>query len=144
VQRGEWAYAHRTNERTQASYFPGNYEPVFEAGRLNLIDGEREIFPGISVRKTPGHTPHHQSIIIRSGGETACFLADVIPTMLHLPLPWIMGYDVEPLITLESKRSLLRTASAERWLLISTHDAVTPCGRVSSDNGRIELEPVEV
>jgi glyoxylase-like metal-dependent hydrolase (beta-lactamase superfamily II) len=128
VQRGEWEYAHRTNERTQASYLPDNFDPVHAAGQLDLIDGDVEIVPGISVRLTPGHCPFHQSVLVRSRGETACVLADVVPTMAHLPLPWIMGYDVEPLRTLESKRALLRDAAAEQWLLVSVHDASTPWG----------------
>ena len=70
------------------------------------LEGDVEVVPGIRVMRTPGHTPHHQSVVIRSEDETACFLADLIPTAAHLPLPWIMGYDVEPLVTLESKRSL--------------------------------------
>ncbi len=130
VQRGEWEWAHHTNERTAASYLPYNFDPLEEAGRLHLLEGKGEVVPGISVFLTPGHVPFHQSVLVRSGGETACFLGDVVPTMAHLPLPWIMGYDVEPLRTLESKRALLRRAVEERWLLVSTHDPGTPWGYV--------------
>ncbi|HUE95829.1 MAG TPA: MBL fold metallo-hydrolase [Longimicrobiaceae bacterium] len=143
VQLGEWEYAHRTNERTRASYLPHAFQPVRDAGQLELLEGNVEVRPGISVLLTPGHTPFHQSVLIRSGGETACFLADVAPTMAHLPLPWIMGYDVEPLVTLESKRSLMTAASDERWLLVSTHDAAHPWGRVSFDGGHVVFEPEE-
>lgn len=139
VQRGEWVWAHRANERTAASYLPDNYQPVMAAGRLELLDGDVEILPGVSVYGTPGHCPHHQSVLVRSGGETACFLADVIPTMAHLPLPWIMGYDVEPLVTLESKRALLRRAVDERWLLVSTHDPTVPWGYVVEDGKGVAL-----
>lgn len=142
VQRGEWEWAHRANERTSASYLPHNYDPVMEAGRLNLVEGDVEILPGISVYRTPGHCPHHQSVLVRSEGETACFLADVIPTMAHLPLPWIMGYDVEPLVTLESKRALLRRAVDERWLLVSTHDPFVPWGYAVADGKNARLEAV--
>jgi glyoxylase-like metal-dependent hydrolase (beta-lactamase superfamily II) len=142
VQRGEWEWAHRANERTSASYLPHNYDPVMEAGRLTLVDGDVEIVPGVSVYRTPGHCPHHQSVLVKSGDETACFLADVIPTMAHLPLPWIMGYDVEPLVTLESKRALLRRAVDERWLLVSTHDPYTPWGYAASDGKSVRLEEV--
>jgi glyoxylase-like metal-dependent hydrolase (beta-lactamase superfamily II) len=144
VQRGEWDYAHHTNERTQASYFAHNYDPVHAASRLRLLEGEVEIVPGISVILTPGHTPHHQSVLVRSGDQTACFLADVAPTMFHLPLPWIMGYDVEPLVTLESKRKLLERAVAGRWMLVSTHDPVTPWGFARQDQKNVVLDPVEV
>jgi len=135
VQRGEWEWAHHTNERTQASYLPYNYDPVASAGRLHLMEGGGEVVPGIVVVPTPGHCPFHTSVLVRSAGETACFLADVIPTMAHLPLPWIMGYDVEPLRTLESKRALLQRAAAEEWLLVSTHDPLTPWGQVEDGGG---------
>jgi glyoxylase-like metal-dependent hydrolase (beta-lactamase superfamily II) len=133
VQRGELEYATHTNERTAASYFPHNWDSVLGAGRFDLIEGDREIVPGISVRRTPGHTPHHQSVLINGGSETACFLADVMPTAAHVPLPWIMGYDVEPLVTLESKRALLARAAADQWLLVFEHDAFVPWGRVHHD-----------
>ena len=134
VQRGEFEYATHTNERTAASYFPRNWDPIVAAGRFEFVNGEPEIVPGIRVRRTPGHTPHHQSVVIDGGnGEIACFLADVMPTAAHVPLPWIMGYDVEPLVTLESKRALLKTAAAEHWLLVFEHDAFVPWGRVMPD-----------
>jgi glyoxylase-like metal-dependent hydrolase (beta-lactamase superfamily II) len=140
VQKGEWEWAHRANERTSASYLPDNYEPLMAAGQLNLVEGDVEIVPGVSVYRTPGHCPHHQSVLVRSGGETACFLADVIPTFAHLPLPWIMGYDVEPLVTLESKRALLKRAVDERWLLVSTHDPFVPWGYPVADGKGVRLE----
>jgi glyoxylase-like metal-dependent hydrolase (beta-lactamase superfamily II) len=133
VRRGEWEWAHLQNERISASYLPHNMDPVAEAGRFEFIDADIEIVPGITLLRTPGHTPHHQSVVIRSGDETACFLADVIPTSAHLPLPWIMGYDVEPLVTLESKRALLPGAMEEQWLLVFEHDPVVAWGRLEGD-----------
>lgn len=133
VQRGEIEYARRANERTSASYFPHNWDPIFATNRFDLVDGEPEIRPGIHLRRTPGHTPHHQSVILRSGGETLCFLGDVVPTAHHLPLPWIMGYDVEPLVTLESKRALLAEAAAGDWQLVFEHDSQVGFGRVAHD-----------
>lgn len=139
VQAGEFRYATHTNERTAASYFPPNWDAVMGRGRFELIEGDREIVGGISVRRTPGHTPHHQSVILRSGGETACFLGDVVPTSHHLPLPWIMGYDVEPLVTLESKRALLADAMREDWLLVFEHDAHVGFGRAAHDGKAYRL-----
>jgi glyoxylase-like metal-dependent hydrolase (beta-lactamase superfamily II) len=81
--------------------------------------------------------------LFQRDGDTACFLADLIPTSAHLPLPWIMGYDVEPLVTLESKRSLLAEARREDWLLIFEHDPVTAWGRLSPDDERPVLLPAE-
>lgn len=140
VQKGEWEWAHRANERTSASYLPDNYDPVMAVGRLDLVEGDVEIVPGISVYRTPGHCPHHQSVLLRSGGQTACFLADVMPTFAHLPLPWVMGYDVEPLVTLESKRALLQRATDERWLLVSTHDPFTPWGYPVAEGKGVRLD----
>lgn len=139
VQAGERAYAERPNERTTASYFPPNWAPIVAADRFEFVSGEREIVAGISVRPTPGHTPHHQSVLVRSGGETLCFLGDVVPTAHHLPLPWIMGYDVEPLVTLESKRALLADALRENWLLVFEHDAHVGFGRVAHDGKAYRL-----
>ena len=133
TQQGEHHWAMHTNERTAASYFARNWEPIREAGRFELIEGEREIVPGISVIMTPGHVPFHQSVLIDGGPEIACFLGDVCPTASHLPLPWIMGYDVEPLVTMESKRELLKRAEAENWLLVFEHDPTIAWGRVKHD-----------
>lgn len=133
VQRGEMNWATNTNERTAASYFATNWQSIIDAGRMTLTEGNVDIIPGISVKVTPGHTPFHQSVMLTSGGETACFLGDVCPTTHHLPLPWIMGYDVEPLVTLESKRTLLKTALDEQWMLIFEHDAQHGWGRVLND-----------
>ncbi|MFN0098911.1 MAG: MBL fold metallo-hydrolase [Gemmatimonadaceae bacterium] len=128
--RGEHHYATHTNERTAASYFPPNWEPVLASGQMELVEGSAEIVRGIRFRPTPGHTPHHQSIVVEGGGETAVFLGDVCPTAAHLPLPWIMGYDVEPLVTLESKRALWGEAESNGWLLVFEHDATTAWGRL--------------
>ncbi len=139
VQRGEYEYALGANERTSASYFAPNWDSIIAADRFDFISGPQEVRPGISVRLTPGHTPHHQSVVLRSGGETLCFLGDVVPTSHHLPLPWIMGYDVEPLVTLESKRSLLAEAVANDWLLVFEHDATVGYGRVEHDGKAYRL-----
>ena len=141
VQRGEFEWAHSRNERVQASYLVNNFDPVEKAGRFEFVEGATEIIPGISVRPTPGHTPHHQSVVIQSEDETAIFLADVMPTSAHLPLPWIMGYDVEPLVTLESKRSLLSQARQDKWLLVFEHDPTVAWGYISEDEKRPELIP---
>ena len=141
VQRGEYEFATHPNERTAASYFDRNYVPTLESGQLELLEGESEIVDGIGVVLTPGHTPYHQSIVIRSAGETAIFLGDVVPTHAHLPLPWIMGYDVEPLVTLESKRGLLKRVEQEDWTVVFEHDAVVPWGRVQFDGKAYSLRP---
>jgi glyoxylase-like metal-dependent hydrolase (beta-lactamase superfamily II) len=133
VQRGEYEWATHTNERTAASYFPHNFEPLRQSGQLELIDGDREIIAGISSVKTPGHTPHHQGLLIESDRERAFYIADLVPTAAHLPLPWIMGYDVEPLVTLETKRRILARAVDEGWLVVFEHDATTAWSHIRHD-----------
>lgn len=139
VQDGEFRFAHRNNERIRASYLPENYDPVERAGLWRFVDGDVEVTEGVEVVRTPGHTPWHQSVLIRDAGETACFLADVCPTTAHLGLPWIMGYDLEPLVTLESKRGLWERAFEDDWLLIFEHDPEVPWGRLDPDVDRPSL-----
>ena len=145
VQRGELAFARAANERTRASYLPPNFDPVEAAGRWRLLEGPGEPLPGIVVRPTPGHVPYHQSVLIADAGETAVFLADLLPTSAHLPLAWIMGYDLEPLRTLESKRALLAEAEANGWQLIFEHDPAVAAGRLVRDGKGVALaDPVTV
>ena len=129
VQRGEYEFATHTNERTAGSYFAHNFVPLAEANLFDFIEGDKEIIRGITGLRTPGHTPWHQSLLIESDGERALYLADLVPTAAHLPLPWIMGYDVEPLVTLETKRRILGRAEAEEWLLVFEHDVATAWGK---------------
>ncbi|HZE75485.1 MAG TPA: MBL fold metallo-hydrolase [Gemmatimonadales bacterium] len=142
VQRGELEFARKLNERTRASYLPRNFEPVSVANRWKLFNGDGDVVPGISLRMTPGHVPYHQSVVVRDGGETAVFLADVMPTAAHLPLPWIMGYDLEPLRTLESKRALLRDAVAGDWLLVFEHDPTIATARLEEGIKALALRDV--
>jgi len=142
VQAGELEFARHPNERTRASYLPHNFEPVAQAGRWRLIAGDQEILPGLFARLTPGHVPWHQSVVLRSGGQTAVFLGDLVPTSAHLPLPYIMGYDLEPLRTLESKRGLYQAAGAEGWWLIFEHDAEIAMGRAVSEAKGLGLAEV--
>jgi glyoxylase-like metal-dependent hydrolase (beta-lactamase superfamily II) len=130
VSAGEYEFARRDNERIRASYMARNFEPLAEAGCLELVPDSVEVVPGVRLIHSPGHTPHHQSVLVDLGDETQLlFLADLVPTTAHLPLPWIMGYDVEPLLTLESKRELLTRAAREGWWLAFEHDPFTAWGR---------------
>jgi len=143
MQKGELAFAETPNERVRASYMAKNFTPLVEAGVVDEVEGPTDLLDGIRLFPTPGHTPFHQSIILESQGETALFLADLCPTRAHLPLPWIMGYDLEPLVTLETKRDVLGKAEAEGWLLVFQHDAAVPWGRLDSSQGKPRLDSLE-
>jgi glyoxylase-like metal-dependent hydrolase (beta-lactamase superfamily II) len=139
VDRRELDFALHPNERTAGSYLAHNFEKV----PFQLVDGETEVLPGIRLLPTPGHVPHHRSVLIASGGETACYLADLVPTSAHLPLPWIMGYDLEPMITLETRRRLYQRAEADQWLLVFEHDPAVVAGRLGKEGKGVGLvEPL--
>lgn len=122
VQRAELDAALHPHERNRASYLSENIEPLLAAGLVDPVDGEVEVAPGIRVLPTPGHSRGHQSVLIDGGGERALFLGDVVPTSVHVRLPWVMGYDMDVEATLASKKSLYARALDERWLLLFGHD----------------------
>lgn len=143
TQRGEFQDAVKANERTKASYRRENFEPLDASRRWEFLDGNADLLPGVSVVVTGGHTAHHQIVKVESEGQVACFLGDLIPTTSHLPLPYIMGYDLYPVQTLEAKRALLNQAHEEQWLLCFEHDPQVAMGRVEKDkDNRYRLEPV--
>jgi glyoxylase-like metal-dependent hydrolase (beta-lactamase superfamily II) len=142
VRREEWDDALAPNERNRASYFNENYVPLQQAGVLTLVEDDREVLPGIRLRRTGGHTRGHQMIQIESDGRVAVFVADLIPTTAHVPLPWIMGYDLYPMDTLAFKRAFLREALEREYLLLFEHDPVVAAGYLRDRNGKTIVEPV--
>ena len=143
VAREDYLTATGSNERTAVSYRPENWEPLLEARQLRLADGEQEIVPGVSLVHTPGHTPGHHSVKVDSGGETVFFLGDLCATTAHVPLPWIMGYDLFPLTTLETRKRIYSRAVAENWLLLFDHDPDVIAGTMRKRGQRYVAEPVE-
>jgi len=142
VQKMEWEDATRLNELTKGSYLPENFIPLMQAGRIELVDGDKEVYPGVTVVHTPGHNRGHQSVKIESDGKTAFYLGDMIPTAAHVPLPYIMGYDLYPLELLEVKRRILREALEGRWLMIFEHDPKVRMGYLREGNGKLTVEEV--
>ena len=140
VRRGEWDDARAPNERTRASYFAENYVPLLEAGCLELVDEDGEVSPGIRMRRTGGHTAHHQMIEIGDGSRTAVFVADLMPTVAHLPLPYIMAYDLYPMETLAFKRAFLREAIEREHLILFEHDPAIAAGYIRVREGRPYIE----
>lgn len=143
IQKGEWEAAFLRNERTRRSYHRRDFEPLQRSQCINFLDGDRDILPEVRVMITPGHTEYHQSVVIKSRDEKGIFPGDLIPTASHVSLPYIMGYDILPLVTLETKRKILQHAWDEKWLLIFQHDPRIRTGRVICVNGKFMVEPVE-
>ena len=146
TQRREYEDAIRPNERTRATYLPDNYVPLFESGQLQLLDGDSEIVPGVTAIVTPGHTPAHMSVRIESDGQHAAFLCDLASMAIHFErLAWMTAYDVEPLITLETKREWQRWALRTGATLIFPHDIVKPAGILRlDDRERPTIQPIKV
>jgi glyoxylase-like metal-dependent hydrolase (beta-lactamase superfamily II) len=129
----EWQYARSPSERDAISYIPDNYDPLAKSGQMTLLTGGEEIVPGISVKTFPGHTAHMQAVIVESGGRTACYISDLIPTTAHIDLTWGMAFDLYPLQTIESKKQYYAKAVPEKWLTVFTHDAREPWAYVEKD-----------
>lgn len=140
IQKNEWSDAINTNEKTRASYRADDFLPLQESGALELVEGDKEIEKGISVLKTPGHNRNHQCVLIESENKKAVYLGDLVPTASHIPLPYIMGYDLFPLETLENKKKILNKAADEDWLLIFEHDPKTKTGFLKREGGRLVLK----
>lgn len=142
IQKEEWEDAQSPHERNQASYLPENYAPLNERKVLELVTGEFELEPGLRVLRSGGHTRGHQCVLIESEGERAIYFGDLIPTMAHVPLPWIMAYDLFPVHTLEAKRGLLDRALAEDWTLLFQHDPRRRAGKLARRDGKTLVVPV--
>ena len=142
VRRGEWEDATHPHERNRASYLQDNYVPLADAGVLQLVDDDATVMPGVKVRRTGGHTMHHQMIVIESGGKTAAFVADLIPTTAHAPDAWIMAYDLFPMDTLAAKKQFAREAAERDVLIFFEHDPAVPAGYIREQDGKRLVTPV--
>lgn len=144
VQRREYEDASEPNERTRATYLTPNFQPLVDSGQMRLLDGDTEFAPGICGVITPGHTPGHMSVTLESGGQQAAFVCDLASYAVHFErLGWMTAYDVEPLITLETKRQWQQWALDTHALLIFPHDPLRPMGYyVEGADGKRHIEKV--
>lgn len=138
VSKSEFEHAQNPHERDLASYLPENWQPVLESGQLELKDDSYEIVAGLRMEQIRGHSETMQTVCLKSGGEILYGFADLIPTRAHLPLPWIMGYDLHPTETLAAKRELLPRAVNENWICLFYHDFETPLCHLREENGKIK------
>jgi glyoxylase-like metal-dependent hydrolase (beta-lactamase superfamily II) len=153
--RGEVEHARHPNERDRATYDPLNWEPLFEAGAVELFDDRATPIAGVEAVRVPGHNAD-MCIVLLDGGEApgdpgdpgdhrAVFWADLVPTTAHVAYPWIMSYDLYPMQTLENKKLWLPRAAAGGWLAIFEHDCDQPLGRLVEERpGRYRAVPVAV
>lgn len=127
LSKPQWNWATRPNRREKASFLHENMMPVADSGKLNLFEGPFELIPGFEVRIYNGHTVGQAIPFITNGNHTVVFMADIIPTSAHLPLPYIMSYDTQPLISLTEKELFLNEAVEKEYILYFEHDAYYEC-----------------
>lgn len=121
------------NAREKASFFAENVEPIVSNGQLKLIDGPLAISPNVRVQVVNGHTSGQQLPIIQYGKYTILFAADLFPSYGHIPLPYVMGYDTQPLITLDEREHYLKWLATEQIVLFYEHDPYNECGTIRVD-----------
>jgi glyoxylase-like metal-dependent hydrolase (beta-lactamase superfamily II) len=144
VQEGEVLHGHEQHIRDAVSYISENYDPLVKSGQMELLHGDREIVPGVSVRVFPGHTYHMQAVIVTSGGKTACYISDLIPTAAHIDLTWVMAFDLSPIDTIDSRQRYYGEALPGKWLTVFTHGADVPWAYIEKDTaGRLSAQAVE-
>jgi glyoxylase-like metal-dependent hydrolase (beta-lactamase superfamily II) len=144
VQKHELQHGLRPTERDRASYLPENFQPITDAGQWQFTEGDAEILPGIAVERIPGHNADIQAVKITGSRKTVVFVADLIPTRHHIPLPWIMAYDLYPLQTLETKRKWIAKIVAKGWIVVFGHDPDHAAATLHERNVKVEFEPVDL
>jgi glyoxylase-like metal-dependent hydrolase (beta-lactamase superfamily II) len=144
VQRCELEHAMHPTERDRASYFEDRIVPITAAGHWELVEGDADILPGVSVVRIPGHNADIQAVKISSGGRALLYVADLLPTRHHLPLAWMTGYDLYPLQTLETKRRRIAEMIEHGWIVAFGHDPDFPAATLHESGSKIEFEPVDL
>ena len=141
--RSEWEDATHPHERNRASYMPADFRPLEAAGLIAFHDDDIDVKPGISTRRTGGHTMHHELVRIESAGRVAVFTADLMPTSAHVDLPWIMGYDLYPVDTLQYQKKFVPEAVKGEYVIFFEHDPAIAAGIIRERNGRLTIEQVD-
>lgn len=133
VQREHMDWALSPTEKDRASFIDDQFLPLRHHGRLELLDGPGELFPMVHVDCSYGHTAALQTVRVSDGDQTVFFPADLMPTAAHLPFPFVMGYDNEPLRSIAEKRRILPVAAEEGWTIVFEHDALRQAATIGFD-----------
>ena len=137
-----WEWATKPNPREKASFIKENILPIQESGQLKMIDGENtnQLGAGISLTYMRGHTDAMMLPQIKYKGKTVVFMADLLPSTGHIPLPYVMGYDTRPLLTMSEKEKFLKRAADEEFILFLEHDSVNECCTVQHTEKGVRLK----
>ncbi len=145
VQKKHWEWAQQPTDKDRGSFVPDDFLPLKAEGVLEIVDGEFEIFPGIELLMFNGHTTAIQLPKIFDRKTTVLYCCDLVPTFSHLPYPYVMGYDLRPLVTIEEKKRILPRAYEEKWILFSEHDPFTEAVTIkSSEKGFIVDQKISI
>ncbi len=136
VQKKQWKSATNPNAREKASFFDDNLKPLTESGQLHFMQGTGSFSTNISLKVVNGHTDSMQLPLIQYKNQQILYAADLIPTFGHIPLPYVMGYDVRPLTTLIEKEEILKECAEKNIILFYEHDAYNECGTVKFENDK--------
>lgn len=142
VQKSQLEWAKNPLEKDRASFLKENFQPLEEADQLVVLEKAGELFPGIELILVDGHTRAQQLVLIHGDERTMLFGGDLVPTASHLPVPWVMGYDNEPIKTIQEKKEILGRAVHENWLLFFEHDPEIRCVRVKEGEKGYEVDEV--
>lgn len=140
VNEQHWQTALHPNKRETASFFDENIQLIKESGRLNLIKDNHQFEDGFSTITVNGHTEGQQLPVFSDENKTIVYAADLLPTFAHVPLPWVMGYDMAPLATLKEKEEFLEKAVVNNWYLYLEHDATHEVITISKENGKFSMK----
>ncbi|MCS7029486.1 MAG: MBL fold metallo-hydrolase [Bacteroidia bacterium] len=133
VQKSHWEWANKPNAREKSSFFAENLQPIAQSGQLECIEGNLTLFENLELRVMNGHTVGMQLPLITYKNKKILYAADLIPTHGHIPLPYVMGYDMFPLTTLQEKEPILQQAVRENWILFYEHDPCIECSTVTTN-----------
>ena len=130
VQKRQLEWAQKGFEKDRASYLRENIEPLVQSDNLKILDGNQELFDGVEILLSDGHTLAQQTVLISGNDKKLWYAADLIPTTAHVPIPWVMAYDLAPVKTIEEKKKFLKRAVDEHWLVFFEHDPRTCCATI--------------
>lgn len=135
-----WEWATKPNPREKASFLKENILPISESGQLKFTTDGAKLFPGFKVKFVNGHTGAMMIPHIQYKNKTLVYMADLLPSAAHIPVPYVMAYDTRPLISLNEKNEFIKEAASREYILFFEHDPVNECATVKDYEGKVKLE----
>lgn len=140
VNKVHWNHSLNPNAREKASFLKENLLPMQESGHLAFVEKGGDLLPELDYLLVDGHTESMMLPKIQYKDKTILFMADLCPSVAHLSIAWVMGYDIRPLDTMKERQSILQQAAQENWVLFFEHDAVNECCTVKEVDGKVKLD----